>query len=294
MDMFILNDEVEQREAALPALNGDAHIEALIQLAWHLRQRDTQHAITLAERAKTLLGPCNFSALEKRKLNARLALIYAEARWLFADLTGAEALAIDTLNEFNSLQDSRGCADAHWLLAWIAVDSGKLTESDRQFEACANSAQHAGDYLRQKIALAALARWAVLRDSISAKMKWQSHFEADDEKPHPALVAWREDFFGLLTHFTGDIARSVTQTMRAYESALITGQIRQAIISATNISEDFNRLNDHQQAIVWTQTALDLARTTDWPRSIGACLMHMAENQRRNWILQHFQRRHEG
>ena len=280
MDMFVLNDEVAQWEAELPALTGNAYIEALTQLAWHLRQRDTQRAITLTDRIKTLLPSCILTGIELKTITARLQLIYVEARWLFADLLGAEELANSSLEEFLALQDWQGCADTHWLLAWIAVDSGKLTESDRQFEACAASAQNAGDVLRHKIAIAALARWAVLRDSQAASARWQTLFETDGEELHPSLVAWREDFFGLLTHFTGDIARSVGQTMHSYESALETGQIRLAIISATNISEDFNRLNDHQQALAWTQTALNLARTTSWPRSIGACLMHMAENQR--------------
>lgn len=280
MYLFILNDEVARLEAELSALNGDAYIKGLTQLAWHLRQRDTQRAITLADRIKTLLPACALSGLEQKKINARLQLIYVEARWLFADLAGAETLANSTLNEFSSIEDWQGCADTHWLLAWIAVDSGKLSESDEQFEACSALAQRAGDSLRQKIAETALARWAVLRDSQAAKERWQTYFETDDDDLHPSLLAWREDFFGLLTHFTGEIGLSLTQTMRAYEAAIETGQIRAAIISATNISEDFNRLNDHQQAIEWTQTALDLARATNWPRSIGACLMHMAENHR--------------
>ena len=280
MDLFILNDDVAQREAELSSHTGDAYIESLTQLSWHLRQRDTQRAINLADQVSNLLPTSHFSPLEQKKINARLQLIYVEASWLFADLVGAETLANNTLNEFSSILDWQGCADAHWLLAWIAVDSGKLSESDAQFEACAASAQRAGDILRQKIAETALARWAVLRDSQTAKERWQTHFENDDDDLHLSLVAWREDFFGLLTHFTGEIGLSVTQTMHAYEAALETGQIRAAIISATNISEDFNRLNDHQKALEWTQTALDLARATHWPRSIGACLMHMAENQR--------------
>ncbi len=280
MDLFILNEEVAQREAELSSLTGDVYIESLTELSWHLRQRDTQRSISLAEQVNALLPACSFSASKLRKIKARLQLVYVEARWLFADLAGAETLAKSTLDEFNALLDWQACADAHWLLAWIAIDSGKLSESDQQFEACAALAQRAGDSLRQKIAETALARWAVLRDSQTAKERWQAQFENDCDGLHPSLLAWREDFFGLLTHFTGDIGRSVTQTMRAYEAARETGQVRAAIISATNISEDFNRLNDHQQALEWTQTALDLARATNWPRSIGACLMHMAENQR--------------
>lgn len=280
MDLFILNKEVAQREAELSSLTGDVYIKSLTELSWHLRQRDTQRSISLAERVNTLLPACSFSAPELRKIKARLQLVYVEARWLFADLTGAETLAHSTLDEFSALLDWQGCADTHWLLAWIAIDSGKLSESDQQFEACAAAARRGGDILREKIAETALARWAVLRDSQAAKERWQTQFENDVDDLHPSLTAWREDFFGLLTHFTGEIGRSVTQTLHAFESAIETGQIRAAIISATNISEDFNRLNDHQQALEWTQTALDLARATNWPRSIGACLMHMAENQR--------------
>lgn len=280
MDMFILNDEITRRETELPLLSGDACIEGLTQLSWHLRQRDTQRAISLADRAQDLLAHSQLSENEQKRIHARLQLVYGEAKWLFADLANAQTMALHALNVFTVLQDWEGCADAHWLLAWIAIDSGNLSESDAQFEASATMAERAQDTLRAKVAEAALARWAVLRNPQAAKDRWNAGFLADTEKLHPAVLSWREDFFGMLTHFTGNIGLSVTHTMQAHDLALTTGQIRAAIICATNISEDFDRLNDHQLALEWTQRALDLARPTNWPRSIGACLMHMGENQR--------------
>lgn len=280
IDIFIINDEVARREAELPHLSGNAHVMALTQLSWHLRQRDTQRAIILADRAKALLINSTLSDLDQRHIVARLYLVYGEAKWLFADLTAAKTLASNALGQFNDLQNKQGCSDAHWLLAWIAIDSGNLKESDGQFESCSSTALHVEDTLRAKIAESALSRWAVLRDPQAAKERWNARFKADKDDLHPALYAWREDFFGMLTHFTGDIGQSIAHTMRAHESSLATGQIRAAIISSTNISEDFDRLHDHQMALDWTRRALELARPTNWPRSIGACLMHMAENQR--------------
>lgn len=283
MDMFILNEEIARREAQLPLLSGDACIEGWTQLSWHLRQRDMPRALSLAVQAKTLLASCTLPELEKNRITARLHLVEGEAKWLLADLPGAKELALKALDEFSAQdgdEDGCGCADAHWLLAWLAIDSGDLSESDAQFEACATAAQRAHDPVRDKIAEAALARWAVLRNPQAAKERWNARFKADADDLHPAVFSWREDFFGMLMHFTGDIGLSVTHTINAHELALETGQIRAAIICATNISEDFDRLNDHQLALAWTQRALDLARPTNWPRSVGACLMHMGENQR--------------
>jgi tetratricopeptide (TPR) repeat protein len=54
-----------------------------------------------------------------------------------------------------------------------------------------------------------------------------------------------------------------------------------AITAAINIGLDFTLLNDHHAALEWMESALDLARPTGWPRSIGACLMHTADTMRR-------------
>lgn len=55
MDMFILNEEVARLEADLTRRSGDAYLEGVVELSWHLRQRDTQRAVRLPEQTNARL-----------------------------------------------------------------------------------------------------------------------------------------------------------------------------------------------------------------------------------------------
>ncbi|MET3134332.1 signal transduction histidine kinase [Oxalobacteraceae bacterium GrIS 1.11] len=274
MEMFALDDEVAQWELALPPLRGAARLPVLLPLAWHLRQRDSARANALAAEALNLLGADHDPSV------ARLLLVQAETTWLYGALDNAETLAGAAVEMAGALGDHTGCADAHWLQAWIAVDRGDHVRCDAQLQQAADCARLAGDGQRVAIAEAAAARWAVLRDLPSATARWGGRF--DSAEPLPAgLAAWVNDFLGLTASQSRDLGAAAGYYIRCYEAALATGQLREAITAATNIGGYFTRLNDHQAALEWKQCALDLARPTGWPRSIGACLMHTAETMRR-------------
>ncbi|MFL6658451.1 MAG: GAF domain-containing protein, partial [Massilia sp.] len=281
MDMFTVDDKVAQWEAALPTLRGIDRLATLLSLAWHLRQRDTRRAVLLADEALATLAASDMSAAEQAPLSARMQLVLAEARWLDGALDPAQALASDALQRFTDLQDFVGCADSHWLLAWIAVDLGDHGASDSNFSKAAEQAGNGGDALRTSLAEAAIARWAVLRDRNTAVARWGGKFNSTTAQSHPALATWINDFLALAASQAGDYGTAAGYYIRCYETALETGQLRAAIIAATNIGEDFTLLGDHHSALEWMQCALELARPTGWPRSVGACLMHTADTLRR-------------
>lgn len=281
MEMFALDDEVSRLEAALWLLSGHARIPVLVPLAWHLRQRDTRRALELVDEASALVADAALSDADRLRYGARLQLVCSEAHWLFAQLESAEEEAHKALDGFVALQDFVGCADSHWLLAWIAVDNGRLDLSDLALEAAMGDAVRAGDRLRADIAEAALARWAALRNLRGAEERWGNRYRTmTPDAQHPALLAWINDVLGILTHSSSDFGSAASHLMHLFDNAMATGQLRIAIIAATNTAEGFDRLNDHNAALEWTKRALDLARPTGWPRSIGACLMHMAETLR--------------
>ena len=144
-------------------------------------------------------------------------------------------------------------------------------------------ARSAGDAMRASLADAATARWAVLRDAPAAQARWGRHFQADSASgklPAP-LAAWVHDFRGLLAHTSRDLGAAAGHYMQSYEAALESGQLRGAITAAINIGDCFASLNDNESALEWMQCALDLARPTGWPRSIGACQTHTAETMRK-------------
>lgn len=284
MELFAPNDELAPWELRLPMASGAARLDALLTLAWHVRQRDTPRALQLAEEAAALAEQCGLTPTDKQAVLARLALVIGESQWLYAQLADAEISAHQALRDFTELQDWAGCADAHWLLAWIATDAGQLNASHAHLEHMAAHAQRAGATLRLDVAEATMARWLVFRSPQAARERWGTRFEQDLDRHPPALATWSNDFLGLLINSDGDTGRAAAYTMRAHDAALATGQVRAAIIAATNIAEDFNRLNDHQGALEWMQRGLDLARPTQWPRSVGACLMHMAETDRKSVV----------
>ncbi|MES2130580.1 MAG: ATP-binding protein [Pseudomonadota bacterium] len=281
MEMFAVDDDVARWETALLSLRGLARLPVLLPLCWHLRQRDSQRAARLADEALALLPGAGLAEAERRRAEHRLALLRAELQWLGGELDAAAAQADAVLPLFAALGDHAGCADSHWLRAWIAVDQGEHAHSDSAFAAAATSAAHAGDDIRVALAEAASARWDVLRDRNAAVARWHTRFDPNSAHPHPGVATWINDYLALAASQAADFGAAAGYFIRCYEAALATGQLRAAITAATNIGEDFTILNDHHAALEWMECALELARPTGWPRSIGACLMHTADTLRR-------------
>ncbi len=280
MELFVPNDELIPWELQLPASLGATRLNLLVLLAWHLRQRDTPRAVKLVEEARAVAAHCGLTPWELRAIHARLELVMAEAQWLFAQLAHAQSTAVTALQAFTELHDHIGCADCHWLLAWIATDDGNFLERDAQLQQVAACAQTAGASLRMDVADATMVRWLVFTSPQAARLRWGERFARDVQRQSDALATWSTDVLGMLTNADGDIGGAARYTMQAFDAAMATGQLRTAIIACTNVAEDFNRLNDHQSALEWMQKGLDLARPTQWPRSVGACMMHMAETLR--------------
>jgi len=281
MEMFIANEDVVLLEEALPSLEGAARLDVLVALAWHLRQRDTRRAISLAAQADALLAKLGLPERQRRGVSARLSLVHGEASWLFAELEDAQHLAERAVQEFSLLDDGIGSADAHFLLGSVVLSLGNPLRVVSEMEAAAAYARAAGDKVREELAEGGLAFNAALKDVHDAVARWGGRFYADrpDRDLAPQISA--HEFLSQTAGLSGDFAKALTHGMRVYEAALATGQIRRAIHTAANVGDAFNSLNDHQEALVWMQRSHDLARPTGWPASIGLCLTQMAETLRR-------------
>jgi len=281
MDMFALDDELAQWEATLHPLRGPARLPALVPLAWHLRQRDTVRAVALADEGLQLLPATALPADAMTLIAARLQLVRAEADWLAGQLDAADEQASQAHAGLSAIDDHSGVADAHWLRAWIAVDRGDHQLAETELESMTAAARLAGDPHRSAIADAANARWTVLRDLAGAERRWGRRFDLENDPQPPAVAAWICDFHGLAASQASDFGAAARHYIHCYEAALETGQLRMAVTAAVNIGLNFTILNDHHAALEWMESALDLARPTGWPRSVGACLMHTADTMRR-------------
>jgi signal transduction histidine kinase len=280
MELFALDDEVIRLEALLPSQIGPARLDVLVALAWHLRQRDTQRALALADQALAM-NAADGSSARILAVSARLNLIRADAHWLYAELDAAEAHCLAALDACTQQGDALGCADAHWLLAGIKNDRGQSEQRDASLEAAANAARSANDDLRADIAEATLAFMTALRDMRGAIDRWGKRFHANMEEPHPALAARVYDYLGVLASLSSDFGKAAMFFARTSEAAQKSGQIRRAILATLNTGDAFNSLNDHHAALEWMQRGLDLARKADWNVNVGVCLTQTAETLRR-------------
>ncbi|HTD04595.1 MAG TPA: ATP-binding protein [Undibacterium sp.] len=279
--MFVTNEDVVQLEGTLPALQGAAYLSGLVTLAWHLRQRDTRRAVSLAAEADALLAKSALPEPQRRSLRARLSLVHGEAKWLFAELEDAQHLAEQAVQEFSLLGELVGSADAHFLLGSIVLSRGNPLRVASEMEAAAAYAREAGDKVREELAEGGLAFNVAVKDVHDAAVRWGDRFYADRPDLGLALQVSVHEFLSQIAGLSGDFAKALTHGMRAYEASLATGQIRRAIHTAANVGDAFNSLNDHQEALVWMQRSHDLARPTGWPASMGLCLTQMAETLRR-------------
>lgn len=281
VQLFIVNQECERLEHSLPAPGTAQSAGALVALAWYLRQADTRRALALAEQAKGLLLSTDLSERTRLRLSARLLLVEGEAQCLFAELDGAQALAEDALAEFISLDDWVGCADAHFLLAWLGRNRGAPAVCNQALRAALEDACHVADPVREIFAETSLAFNAALHDAQAAALEWGPHFTEEMAATSPVAAACINNYWQIIATLKSDLGQAAACGMRTHEAALASGQLRSAIHAAINVCDALNSMNDHETALTWGQKACDLARATGWAGSIGSALCQLAETLRR-------------
>jgi tetratricopeptide (TPR) repeat protein len=286
IEFFAIDVVIADLEAALVAATGFERLSLLVAMAWQIRQRDTEKALVLADEAQELLDQSRMNSstngmpnYEHRSNAARLMLVRGEADWLFARLDPALRRARDAMQEFLAIDHSEGRADAHWLLAMLAIDQGDSARRDAELEAMAlSAARH--DPVRSAIAEAALAFNATFADPVAAKANWGERFGQGKAGLHPAVGCWAEDFLGQYANLTSNFSQAVRHFSEVHALAIASGQTRRAIIAATNTGAGLVNLSDYHAALEWTQRGLDLARRTGWPGSIAICLQQTAATLR--------------
>jgi len=282
--MFALDDELARWDAVLPEAQGAERLTLLMTLAWHLRQRDPARAQQLAAEMVPLLTLLPSDAINVHR--ARLHLVSAEPAWLRGELDTAHHHAEQALLLCEQALDSlpataSACrADACWIMAWVCNDRGLSADGDTWLRQAAAAARVAADPVRIDIIDAASGICDAFGDGRAAQLRWNGRFGNDLTSVPPIAAGWVSDFFGTCAFQRSEYGRAIGHLMLSFETALATGQIRRAIIVATNIGNGFTSLNAHEAALDWMQRGLDLARPAGWPLSIGMCLMQTAETLR--------------
>lgn len=289
MEIFVTNDELAVLEEFLPTLRNLERVSMLASLAWYLRQRDTQRALALIREAKELLAHLpeavkKINAREIRLVGAQMSLVQAESFWLFSELDQAQQLGESALLAFEHIggaEGELGCADAHYLLANVAVYRGTISVVETEIAKATAHAKNADDPTREALAQSVLAVQTALRNLPLAIKLWGKRFFPDASASNAVIAACNFEFLMYTSTLSSDFGHAAEYGMHAYELALQTGQIRRAVTAAVNVGDAFNSLNDHQTALQWMETGHTLARKTGWPGSIGSCQIQMAETLRR-------------
>ena len=272
---FVADDQALQHQERSLAPAGQARLDDLVALAWHLRQRDGRRAAEFVRQARELLAGDGADGHAARATALRLALVDAELAYGRADHDGAQRLVDDSLAAARLLGDLAAAADASWLDAAIASDLGDNARRDASLQACEDFARRLDDPQRTLIAQAAIARWAVFTDPRLARERWGEAF-GDPAGPWPLGVAtWAADFFGNLAFVDDDNGPAIMHRLRVHEDALASGQLQRAVVALTNIGACFSNLNDHDSSLIWMQRGLDEARRLGWPMTVAGALIQV-------------------
>ncbi len=272
MDLYALDEEIHTLEAELSLLDGTPRLAVLIPLAWHLRQRHCQRAVNLATEAGLLLEKAKNDQTWYTRNIARIDLIKAETQWLFGELDLAEKNLSRALAHFSSIHDVTGMGDSYFLASSIYRDFGDIPKRDHSLQTAIEHYQQAGDPIRHQISLARSLHNSAIRDPQHTQLQLCELF--DDTLNFPSAVsAWLDSARAIVANKIGDLGESCRLHIQAHRAAFETGQIRQAILAATNAGDSFATLGDLDAALEWDEVALATARSNGWPSALAIALL---------------------
>lgn len=279
IQLFATEKDVLDLRGQLDALRGEPRLAALVTLAWHMRQRDCKRALQLADQADALLTERHPKDFEHSRASARLLLVRAEVSLLLADVSRAEQLTQFAAERFGELGDRIGLGDAHWIAASIALNHGDGEPVADCLRYAIREYRMTADELRVQTVLARQLVYASFHHPVATALELQQTFPSAVARA-TSLTTWLAAARANVAGLTGDPGLSIKHDLEAYEAALDSGQLRQAMVSLTNVAESFATLGDLSAALEWSENALTLARKTGWPASVGVCLMQLGDVMR--------------
>jgi signal transduction histidine kinase len=272
IDAFVVDSEVWALERSLAGVVGAARLQVLVQLVWHLRQRDTSRALVLADEAQTLLERESNSVMWPASAQARLLLVRGEAAALQNELESAQGRFKQASHLFERTQDWRGCADAALRVCAIEWNVGDREKSLSTLQCAAGWATRAGDKARCDYLDSMIASRAVMFDPETGRQAWEARMREQARTVDDSRFTLAHEVLGRLAHLAGDHGESARHFLRFFHQSMLHGLLLHAHSAATNASVSFLNLNDSQTSLDWAQRGLDLARSTRWPAALAMSL----------------------
>jgi diguanylate cyclase (GGDEF)-like protein len=281
MDLFLSDEDFAELESEVTGAGARASMSSRVRLAWHLRERDTQRALLLAEQLLDELRSNLRTQPTLAHYIRRLELLQAEGNWLFAELDAAQVQASSLIQKVTPTTDAALLADTHLLLAHIAGDRADLTGRAAALEASAAVAADCGDDFRFEFARLCSAVLALRQDYQSATANWSDYVrQVAGRAAHPALLVMCNEYLAFEALRRSDLATILEVCSHTVSALNRAGMVRQVILSTTLLGVAFSNLDDNAQALLWMQRSLDLARPTRWPFVLGNALIQVGSVQR--------------
>jgi ATP/maltotriose-dependent transcriptional regulator MalT len=250
-------DEAQLRllEDAVLAAAEPARGPLLVELAWHLRQRDSRRALDLLAEAEGLPG------YETSGLQLRAALTACEISTLFCRLDAAEAHLQRAQDLLAGSTAAEALGDTQLAEAMLAKAQTQLAREQRALHASMAHYADGLDAQRQAIAKACLGYEQAFTHS-SASLPHDRPADAG------ALAWWTAA--QALSQSRRVPAEAAELYLQASELALATGQLRLAILCTLNSASTVQGLGDFDEASSRFSSALTLSRRCGWPILVGA------------------------
>ena len=261
--------ELAQIEVSLETAQADRKLALFVDLAWQLRQVDCGRARDLCAQARQLILTSTNDSLAQQHL-ARLCLVEGEVALLHGDADRARAWCDEGRAGFERCGDALGSGDAEWLNASIFPEQGRQAELDQAMARAVESYRRTDDAMRLKAAQARSWTLAAFVDA-QAAARGMAEELGPCEDCSDGVRAWVESAQATIAALMNRLGDSIKHDLQAHMLCERSGQVRQAMISASNASEGFVTLGDLDAALEWSERALSTARASGWPALIAVC-----------------------
>jgi len=269
MRQFALAAERQEVETSLATAQPDARLALIAEMAWQLRQVDCARALNFCAEARQLIARVG-TGVDARRYLARLCLVEGEVALLHGDPGRARTCCEQARTGFDECGDAIGSGDAGWLQASILLEQGHAAEFDAAMARAIEHYGRAGDPMRLKAAKARHWTLVAFVDAPEAARGLAEDLGTGEDCDDGAR-AWVESALATIAAQTDRLGDSIKHDLQAHMLCERTGQIRQAVISASNASEGFVTLGDLDAALEWSERALSTARASAWPALISVC-----------------------
>ncbi|ALT76702.1 helix-turn-helix transcriptional regulator [Paucibacter sp. KCTC 42545] len=279
MKYLVDQQELLSLEMAAATATAPARPQALLALAWQLRQRDSQRALSLLADMKQQLSHHPLAPQDLNRLMLWAALTECEVAALRCELDAAQAWLDAARAAFDPAADSLAAGDACLAEAGLAKALGQREREMQALEHALGFYARADDPQRSGLALGLLRCERSVTQTGPAKAGDvpTGAWPGDSEDASPANATTQADAisqalneaaqaYGLCMRQPAEAAALFTQ---AAQTCLHMGLVRFYCILSMNASNCQLALGELEQASQGFEAAAERARHTGWPLLVG-------------------------